>query len=87
MIYARVQWAVLVYKGSCRERGRQCLAQCQGHVEEQRGIGGLTTVQSATVHAQCRAHNLTAVLLPPQLVGAAYKLLFPTGCRCQHSLW
>ena len=33
------------------ERGRQCLAQCQGHVEEQRGIGGLTTVQSATVHS------------------------------------
>ena len=51
MIYARVQWAVLVYKGSCREGGRQCLAQCQGHVEEQRGIGGLTTVQSATVHS------------------------------------
>ena len=45
------------------ERGRQCLAQCQGHVEEQRGIGGLTTVHSATVHsatvqsAQCRVQS------------------------------
>ena len=45
------------------ERGRQCLAQCQGHVEEQRGIGGLTTVHSATVQsATVQSAGLTTSL-------------------------
>ena len=101
VISARVQWAVLVYKGSCREgeavscsvsRSRggaqrhwraHNSAQCNSATVQS---AGLTTVQSATVQ-QCRAHNLTAALLPPRLVGAPYNLLFPTGCRCQHSLW